>query len=128
MTEEIRMTRQRKQPQTGTLELTGRIVGRNRQVVDPLQVEKYAQLGCKETEIARLVNIDRDTLRYNFAEELERGKANLKMSLRRKQVEVALQGNVVMLIWLGKNLLGQGENGSDSENSEPLPWSESELE
>lgn len=128
MTEQIRMTRRRKEPQTGTLELTGRIVGRNKRVVDPLQVETYAQLGCKETEIARLVSIDRDTLRYNFAEELERGKANLKMSLRRKQVEVALTGNVAMLIWLGKNILGQGDNGSAGEETEPLPWSESELE
>jgi len=32
---------------------------------------------------------------------------NLQMSLRRKQIEVALKGNVSMLIWLGKQMLGQ---------------------
>jgi hypothetical protein len=31
------------------------------------------------------------------------------MSLRRKQLEVALGGNIVMLIWLGKQMLGQIE-------------------
>ena len=31
------------------------------------------------------------------------------MSLRRKQYEVALSGNPSMLIWLGKNVLGQSD-------------------
>ena len=40
------------------------------------------------------------------------------MSLRRKQFETALAGNVTMMVWLGKQYLGQkdkteitGENG-----------------
>ena len=31
----------------------------------------------------------------------------MKMSLRRKQFELAISGNLGALIWLGKNLLGQ---------------------
>ena len=40
----------------------------------------------------------------------ETGKANGKESLRRKQLEVALDGNPALLIWLGKAILGQRED------------------
>ena len=33
--------------------------------------------------------------------------AEQKIELRRKQWQVAMEGNVQMLIWLGKNILGQ---------------------
>ncbi len=36
------------------------------------------------------------------------------MKLKRKQIDVALQGNVVMLIWLGKQYLGQAEKTEES--------------
>lgn len=38
---------------------------------------------------------------------IDEGKANLHKSLRKKQVEVALDGNPQMLIFLGKAELGQ---------------------
>lgn len=37
----------------------------------------------------------------------KKGFADLKKSLRRKQIERAESGNATMLIWLGKQLLGQ---------------------
>ena len=120
---EIKMS-PRKTPKTGILEVEGRIVGRNKQIIDPKQVETYAQLGCKDTEIGDLLNVNDDTLRFNFKEELRKGRANLKQSLRRKQLEVALDGNVTMLIFLGKNLLGQSDAPAASESSEVLPWSD----
>jgi len=42
-----------------------------------------------------------------------------KRSLRRKQLELAMSGHPTMLIWLGKQLLGQKDNlqlGEDAEN------------
>jgi hypothetical protein len=48
-----------------------------------------------------------DTLDRSFAEEMAKGRENLKISLRRWQLESAKKGNVVMLIWLGKQLLKQ---------------------
>lgn len=33
----------------------------------------------------------------------------LRINLRKKQYDVAMQGNVTMLIWLGKNMLGQSD-------------------
>jgi hypothetical protein len=37
----------------------------------------------------------------------------MKLCLRRKQLRVALRGNVPMLIWLGKQQLGQSEQVQD---------------
>lgn len=123
---EIRAT-PRKAVKTGILEVEGRIVGRDRKIIDPKQVETYASLGCKESEIAVLLGVDKNTLRYNFKTELEKGQTDLKMSLRRKQIQVALEGNVTMLIWLGKNMLGQSDTPTDGEDSAPLPWQDEEL-
>jgi hypothetical protein len=75
--------------------------------IDPHLVEELAGLGCKNKEIAVLLGCSTDTLERNFAAEMEKGRENLKMSLRRWQLESAKKGNVVMLIWLGKQMLGQ---------------------
>ncbi len=48
---------------------------------------------------------------YNcsFAEYRSKRMAPLKANLLKKQYDVAMSGNVSMLIWLGKNLLGQSD-------------------
>ena len=45
------------------------------------------------------------------------------MSLRRMQFEKAQTGNTTMLIWLGKQMLGQKDKIETSEENTPLPWS-----
>ena len=46
------------------------------------------------------------------------------MSLRRKQMEVAMAGTPSMLIWLGKQWLGQSESPMDDETNKILPWTD----
>jgi hypothetical protein len=75
--------------------------------IDGNLVEKLASIGCKTTEIADFVGCSTDTLDRRFAEQLAKGRASLKMSLRRWQLDAARKGNASMLIWLGKQLLGQ---------------------
>ena len=75
--------------------------------IDPEEVRKLAQLGCKLDEMADFLCCSVDTLERRFAEEIRKGKADLKMSLRRMQIHAAQNGNVAMMIWLGKQLLGQ---------------------
>ena len=41
-----------------------------------------------------------------------------KRELREKQWEVAMEGNVQMLIWLGKQHLGQSDKPSDIKEDE----------
>jgi len=75
--------------------------------INPEQVQKLSAIGCTDKEISDIVGCSHDTLTRRFKEELIAGRATGKASLRRKQWEVALSGNVTMLIWLGKQQLGQ---------------------
>ena len=109
-----------------TVEVTGYEVGRGitKKVVFDEDVYKLAAMGCSNAEIARWFDIDENTLAYNFNTILAKGREQLKQSLRRAQIKLALSGNATMLIWLGKNILGQSENPLDSEANQPLPWSD----
>jgi IS30 family transposase len=84
-------------------------VGRPKANVDPDLVEKLASIGCSIKEIAAACNCHPDTIRDNFSTEITKGQENGKTRLRKKQIEVALAGNVSMLIFLGKNMLGQSD-------------------
>ena len=105
-----------------TIETQGKLIGRDKKPVPAADVFKLAAIGCKDHEIAEWFGVDQNTLRYNFSVELIKGRETLKQSLRRKQIEVAMSGNAVMLIWLGKNLLGQSDNPLASQEAQPLPW------
>lgn len=112
----------RKTRKTATMEVEGVVVGRDRKIIPPDDVYKLASIGCKNQEIANWFGIDENTLTYNFSVELVKGRENLKQSLRRAQIKLALSGNATMLIFLGKNILGQSDNPVDSEANTPLPW------
>lgn len=73
------------------------------------QVEALAKIGCTLPEMAAVLGCHEDTLRDRFSSIIKRGKEQGKMSLRHKQYQVALSGNVAMLIWLGKQYLDQSE-------------------
>ncbi len=77
------------------------------------QIELMASFGMKNVEIADVLNIDDSTLKRNYEKFLAKGRADLKMALRMKQIEVAKKGNVLMLIWLGKNYLGQSDKAAE---------------
>jgi hypothetical protein len=111
-----------------TVEVTGYEVGRGitKKVVFDEDVFKLAAMGCTDSEIARWFGIEESTLKYNFSEIIAKGREQLKQSLRRAQIRLAMNGNATMLIWLGKNILGQSDNPVDSEANTPLPWSDDE--
>lgn len=75
--------------------------------VDGNLVRDLASIGCTTREIAIVTHVSVDTLDRRFRKEIEEGWANLRQSLKRKQVEIALNGNIPMLIWLGKQYLEQ---------------------
>ena len=71
------------------------------------QVEKLASLGLTNIEIGDVLGYDDSTLKRNFENNLTKGRIVLKRRLKQKQIQVALKGNVAMLIWLGKQYLDQ---------------------
>ena len=106
-----------------TATYTGIEVGRKKVIIDPDEVQKLAALGCKDHEIAEWFLIDSNSLRYNFSAQLIKGRNQLKQSIRKAQIQLALGGNAVMLIWLGKNILGQSDSPLDQDVEQKiLPW------
>lgn len=120
----------RKDPKWGEVTRQGLVVGRgaNKKVVPPDEVYKLAAFGCTIEEMSDWFGVNRDTLKYNFSEYIEKGRADVKQRLRNAQIKLALGGNAAMLIWLGKNMLGQSDNPNNSEDKQPLPWTSSEDE
>lgn len=102
----------------------GIVVGRNKIVVPPEEVEHQASLGCSDREIAQYFGVAESTLRYNFSEYLIKGRHQLKVTLRQAQLRTALEGNATLLIWLGKNILQQTDTGAYSDEIKPLPWTD----
>ena len=75
--------------------------------LDTKQVEQLAGYGCTDTEIASFFDISRTTLERNYEHYLTKGRESGKIRLRQLQWASAKKGNVAMLIWLGKQMLGQ---------------------
>ena len=75
--------------------------------IEPEQVEKLAGYGCTNIEIASFFGCDESLIRKSYSEYLTKGRDKGKIRLRQLQWNSASAGNVAMLIWLGKQLLGQ---------------------
>jgi len=75
--------------------------------IDTAQVEKLAGYGCTNIEIASFYGCDESLIRKSYSEYLTKGREKGKIRLRQMQWTSAGNGNVAMLIWLGKQLLGQ---------------------
>lgn len=88
--------------------------------IDPAILEKLAAILCTMEEMASVVGCSVDTLERRFADVIEKGRAQGNTSLRRKQFELAMNGHATMLIWLGKQRLGQREKIEYSDTTEPM--------
>jgi hypothetical protein len=90
-------------------------MGRPKKEIDRDQFEKLCALHCTQIEMASFFDCTDDTIENwckseygeTFSEVYKLKKGTGRISLRRKQFEVAMAGNVSMLIWLGKNWLDQ---------------------
>ena len=80
--------------------------------------EKLCSIQCTQAEICAVLDVNHETLErwcertYNkkFAIVYKEKRGVGKVSLRRMQFEMA-SNNVTMAIWLGKQMLGQTDNG-----------------
>jgi hypothetical protein len=100
-------------------------VGRDKTIVPPEEVYKLAALGCKTSEIADWFGVTEDAISRNFAAELTKAKAAVRISLRRAMLNNACQNNsAAVQIFLAKNLLGMSDSPLDSEANAPLPWND----
>lgn len=88
-------------------------VGRPAYDFDLDDVEDLASLGFTFAEMAGFFGVDVTTIEKHNAENpefsgaLKKGQSKMVKSLRRRQLERAEEGSDTMLIWLGKQVLGQ---------------------
>lgn len=93
----------------------GKKDGRPEKVINWEQIDGLCALHCTGAEIASIVGVDYSSLERQirvkfgktFTEYFTEKAANGKMSLRRRQFKAAMDGNPTLLIWLGKQMLGQ---------------------
>ncbi len=108
-------------------------MGRPRKEIDFDQFEKLCYLQCTQIEIMGFLDIGtRDTLnariREHYGEEhcfstiFDQKKQGGKIAIRRKQFQVAESGNVTMLIWLGKQWLGQSDKQEHTVGMQPIKF------
>jgi hypothetical protein len=89
--------------------------------IDTEEVVKLASYGCTNIEIADFFGCDESLIRKSYSEYLTKGRADMKIRLRKMQFNLA-EKSAVMGIWLGKQMLNQTDYPI-TEDSEPLKWS-----
>lgn len=87
-------------------------MGRPKKDIDPEQVRKLAAIDCSYAEMAAVLGCDPKTLTNRFSQAIQKGRQEGCASLKRKQFELAMAGHPTMLIWLGKQRLGQRDHQS----------------
>lgn len=77
-----------------------------RKILDERQIEELASINCTVAEIAAVMGVDKRTLERRYAAVIQKGRECGKESLKRMMWGKVKEGNVVMMIWLSKQMLG----------------------
>jgi len=97
------------------------VMGRPKIEINWEEFDKLCGLLCTLEDIAGYFNCSEDTIERRckeelgetFAEDYKQRCSKGRVSIRRQQMRVAMDGNPAMLIWLGKQHLGQKEPERD---------------
>lgn len=71
------------------------------------QLKVLARCHCPDSEIAAFMECGESTIKRDFGPLLKEMREAGKANLRAKQYELAMKGDKTMLVWLGKQILGQ---------------------
>ena len=93
--------------------------GRPKLNIDGDKISKWISYGATIREIADVENCSEDHIHTVFRDKLTKGKAERNIRLRKAQFELAWGGNCSMLIWLGKQYLGQKDTPDPDKESLP---------
>ena len=109
-------------------------IGRPKIEFNLTQVEALGKIQCTLEEVAAVLGVNTETIERRmkddeaFGAAYKKGRDEGKASLRRKQWELALAGNIVMNIWLGKQYLGQADKQESNINVAISSWDDLEKE
>lgn len=93
------------------------MAGRPAAIIDWKAVNRLLQAGCSAVQIASRIGITADTLynrcktdhKQDFSAYSQQKKEHGETLLHEQQFALAMKGNLGMLVWLGKQRLGQKE-------------------
>ena len=97
--------------------------GRPRREIDYALVARLAGIGCTDAEIAAALQCsaawfcNRKKTDEPLRDAIDSGRETGRTTLRRLQWQGAASGNVTMLIWLGKQMLGQRDRREPDEGA-----------
>ncbi len=102
--------------------------GRPIKPIDWVEAERLALMQCTQKEIASWYYITHETLVERYEKEFgetfstwyEKHSANGKSSLRRRMYKAAMDGNVTMMIWLSKQMLGMRDRIDEVTDQKPV--------
>ena len=113
----------------GEKTVVGRVIGRNKVVIPEEQVAQLAQYHCTNKEMADFFDVPLQTFVDNFRDIITKNRLITKQRLRKAQLDLAIKKqDRVMLIWLGKQMLGQQEAPISDDSDKMLPWNTVEEE
>lgn len=100
-------------------------MGRPKKEINWQALDAVLQFGATLEDAAEIVGVHTDTLARKikkehdctFTEYRDKKMSKIRYNLRKKQYDVAMAGNVSMLIWLGKNMLGQTDKQEIAQNT-----------
>lgn len=104
-------------------------MGRPRKEIDKAEFEKLCAIQCTRDEICGWFGITQKTLEAwckrtygdTFSPVFNQKRGVGKISLRRAQYQSAMNGNPALLIWLGRNWLGQTDKVEVDVHDERAP-------
>ena len=88
--------------------------------VDGQKLQKLAGYGHTVRECADILGCSEDILNKSYSTFYTKGRENMKRRLRMAQIKKALEGNVVMQIWLGKQYLDQKDKSDITSGGESI--------
>lgn len=96
--------------------------------IDWKRVDELLEADCEGTEIAAYLGLNPLTLykrceqdnKISFSKYLQEKKASGNSILKETQFKIAKKGDRVMLIWLGKQRLGQSDKTDHTTKGEPI--------
>jgi hypothetical protein len=91
----------------------------NASPIDEQKIRAMALCGASDQEIAEALQLPAGDLRGRFEMSLIEARATRRVSLRRRQTNMAAEGNVTMLVFLGKQELGQFDRPAGAGDAEP---------
>lgn len=97
--------------------------GRPKAEFDLEKVELFGYFRATYETMAEILGCHYDTIRRNmqnpesnFSKAYKKGYGNLKQKLSESQITCAINGNATMLVWLGKQHLGQSDTPDQSQD------------